>query len=84
MNGVKPYLCLLLGDEVTISYMADLYTTASQRQHVLQRGWKFKCSCCRCKLEQELPGAVKYMVDSSLHELDTKHGQPGTIVAEFR
>ena len=76
--------CLFTGDEVTISYKADLGGTARRRQRDLQSGWQFACSCSRCMLEQELPADIQDMIASLQHELDGESCQSGTIVAEYR
>ena len=82
--GIQSCSCLGTGDEVTISYKADLDRSVWRRQRDLQKGWQFACSCSRCKLEQELPADIQDMIDSLQHELDVESCQSGTIVDDFR
>ncbi|KAL3149368.1 hypothetical protein ABBQ32_002171 [Trebouxia sp. C0010 RCD-2024] len=71
------------GDEVTISYKADLYGSASSRQRDLGFGWQFVCSCSRCQVEHGLSPAILDMINTLQHQLDTTICQVGTIASDF-
>lgn len=42
---------ITVDSELTISYLSNLYESASDRQHFLDEGFYFKCKCSRCVSE---------------------------------
>ncbi len=72
------------GDEVSISYIADLSETVSKRQQSLQRQWDCTCSCPRCGVEGQVADSIHSIIKNLQDQLNLDKCKPGSILAQYK